>query len=258
MNFKISDIIPMPCIKPSFNRGIQTIITSPGVTDLQNGASVIVMHNIMSDTEIQKYLESAVNITRLPGKSGYGKDKTRLEMCYSAPGDPPFRYSGRIHPTIPYPEHVSELSKTLLTKIKEFIPDNVYTKTSYGVDIMYSDEFKLDGGIRAHSDIDHSNKDRSNKDRSNKDHSDWGLVMIFMLGQSRWMRIRHKITKDWTNVLMTHNSVIAMYGKDFQQDYTHQIDKLNKKEPVGIRLSLNFRFLPDLEDHTDPKDNTDD
>jgi hypothetical protein len=33
-----------------------------------------------------------------------------------------------------------------------------------------------------------------------------------------------------------------MHGATFQRDFTHQVDKLRKDEPVYARLSLNLRF----------------
>ncbi len=36
--------------------------------------------------------------------------------------------------------------------------------------------------------------------------------------------------------------MLCILGKEFQNLYTHQVDKLMKDEPVGTRLSLNIRF----------------
>jgi alkylated DNA repair dioxygenase AlkB len=73
---------------------------------------------------------------------------------------------------------------------------------------------------------------------------DWGLVLIFSLGQTRWFRIRRKEgDNQYYNIEMKHNSVLLMHGETFQQLYTHQVDKLSKSDAMYYRLSLNIRFL---------------
>jgi len=51
-------------------------------------------------------------------------------------------------------------------------------------------------------------------------------------------------------VALTHNSLVAMHGRDFQRSFTHQIDKLSLNEPIGMRLSLNVRFHDDRDART--------
>jgi alkylated DNA repair dioxygenase AlkB len=82
---------------------------------------------------------------------------------------------------------------------------------------------------------------------SDNENEDWGLVLILSFGQERWLRIRSKKTGQWYNVKAGPNTLIAMYGSTFQEAYTHQVDKLSEDEEVGVRLSLNVRFLPKAE-----------
>jgi alkylated DNA repair dioxygenase AlkB len=107
------------------------------------------------------------------------------------------------------------------------MPPNPYTELSSGVDIVYSSKFPRGGSIGCHSD----------------DEMNWGMVIVLSLGQTRYFRVRRKSDGDWVNVKLGHNSLTVMYGPTFQELYTHQVDKLKEGEPVGIRMSMNARFL---------------
>jgi alkylated DNA repair dioxygenase AlkB len=121
---------------------------------------------------------------------------------------------------------VLNIVPAILEAVESSFPDNKYKELSNGVDILYSNEFVRGGSMGAHSD----------------DEMHWGLVVIFSLGQTRWLRVRKKSNGAFFNVEMRHNSLIAMHGCSFQQLYTHQVDKLYKEEEVQCRLSLNLRF----------------
>ena len=152
--------------------------------------------------------------------------KPRREVCYSVDGEP-YVYSRIKHHTVKYPQHVLNMLEICMAQINEIMPDNPYTVLSTGVDIIYDNQHKLGGSISAHKD----------------DEDDWGMVIVLSLGQTRYLRVRRVSDKEWYNVEMTHNSMIVMYGPSFQQQYTHQVDKLHASDEVGIRLSLNARYM---------------
>lgn len=102
-----------------------------------------------------------------------------------------------------------------------------YTVPSSAVDICYDGTLERGGSIAAHKD----------------DEEDWGMVIVFSLGQTRYLRVRNDVTKEFVNVEMRHNSLVVMYGDTFQKMYTHQVDRLSPNEPIGTRLSLNVRYL---------------
>jgi hypothetical protein len=104
---------------------------------------------------------------------------------------------------------------------------NPYTRVSHAVDILYDASFARGGSIGRHKD---------------DEQADWGLVLVYTLGQSRWLRVRHERSGAWHNVEASDNSLIAMLGPRFQTDFTHQVDTLAEKEEVGARLSINVRF----------------
>jgi alkylated DNA repair dioxygenase AlkB len=217
-------VVPMPCRTPKWDKSQKCLIQ--GVYSLDEvGNTIASIHKVLDPSSLCKYMEAACGVQRFPGESGYGP-KPRREVCYTVDGRP-YRYSGVNHTTVKYPGHVLEVLPLFMKKVMELIPDNQYTWLSNGVDIIYSDEFPRGGSISAHSDKE----------------GDWGMVIIYSLGQSRWIRFRRIDTGEFCcNVLMPHNSLTVMSGATFQRCYTHQVDKLGNDENIGVRLSLNVRF----------------
>ena len=162
------------------------------------------------------------------GKALFGHEKPRREVCYSTNGDA-YVYSGRAQPTTLFPRHVQTLVPVILRAVEKLVPDNRFTKLDHGIDISYDDRVPRGGSNGAHRD---------------DENAEWGLVAIVSLGQTRWLRVRSDTTKQFTNVELRHNSLVCMHGKSFQQRFTHQVDKLAKNEPVGVRQCVNIRFLP--------------
>jgi alkylated DNA repair dioxygenase AlkB len=244
----VLNVKPMSSITPQFRN--QKVFTKDGVYWLdRENAFMIKNHWLQPEsTAIPKYLHQASQIQRVSGPSAFNRNKPRRELCYTPTGEP-FRYSRIQHPTIKYPRHVQELLPKFLETIDQLLANdqtvteggqrskhrvkkNPYTKLSSGIDIVYSDEFERGGSVGTHSD----------------DDMHWPVVVIFNLGQTRWLRVRNKKTKAWYNARLQHNSLIIMYGDTFQERYTHQVDKLGKRDIVGTRLSLNVRFIsPDSE-----------
>lgn len=120
-----------------------------------------------------------------------------------------YTYSGKQHPTSAYPPHVLAIVPTLLASLQPFIKENIYTKLSHGIDILYSENDLKGGSNGAHSD----------------DEMHWGLVIILSFGQTRWLRVRKKGKGNtFINVEMSDNSVCIMHGDTFQTVYQHQVE----------------------------------
>lgn len=230
----VANVYAMPCERPRFPPA-QRVIESDGLYPLgvEPGCSVLLVNSVLSEDEVDEYISQAAEVERVSGPSAYGHRKPRREVSYYAEGESPYRYSNVSHLARPYPHYV----RTLAERLRALVPSveagvSEYTRMSHGVDIVYSSEFERGGSIGAHGD---------NEQR------DWGLVLVYSLGQSRWMRVRHRASGAYTNVLMSHNSLLAMCGAAFQSAFTHQVDKLREGEAVGARLSLNVRYgLPQL------------
>ena len=145
-------------------------------------------------------------------------------MCYLGE---PYVYSNKVQPTETYPPHVLCIIPTIMSNLEKFIPSNIFTQLSSGIDILYSDIHKGGGSNGAHSD----------------DEDDWGLVVILSFGQTRWLRIREaKGAGEFINVKLDDNSMCVMHGKTFQKKFKHQVDKLGPKNNIYPRLSINIRF----------------
>lgn len=189
--------------------------------------SLLVVHNVLDEDQLRAFMQKAPTVARFTGPSAFGHQKPRREICYTASGEP-YRYSRKSHATVTYPAHVLAIVPPLLSATKRLIPENEFEQLSNGVDIVYSAEFPRGGSVSTHRD---------------DENAAWGLVLILSLGQSRWLRVKRDSDGQWFNVCLRHNSLVAMHGSSFQRQFTHQVDKLGANEPVGIRLSLNLRFL---------------
>jgi alkylated DNA repair dioxygenase AlkB len=228
---RMTTVEPCDCIAPKLFRSNQMLIKTSGVhtLDVATGSRIIVIRNALDEPKLERYTKSAVQVERVQPKGLFGRDPPRLELCYTVDGRP-YKYSGRNHSTTTYPQHVLEVLPSFMRDISHMLYRqhliNPFTVISNGVDIMYSANHERGGSTSAHSD----------------DEEKWGLVLIYSLGQTRYLRVRCINTQKWFNVRLEHNSVVAMYGEHFQRDYTHQIDKLHYSEPVCTRLSLNLRF----------------
>jgi alkylated DNA repair dioxygenase AlkB len=226
MSVTEKQLVALDCIRPAFRGALN--LDTPGhyILDKERGSSVLIVHNMLGGTLLQDYIQNALSVERKGGKSAFGAMKPREEVCYTPDGKP-YKYSGKKHYTTKFPPHVLEIINVFLGTINGFIPDNEFQKASTGVDIEYSDKHDRGGSIGAHKDDEDPN---------------WGMVVVYSLGQTRWLRVRNVHDKTWCNIKLPHNSMVVMHGKHFQQDFTHQIDKLKEGEPVGKRLSLNIRF----------------
>lgn len=226
----IQQVTPISSMTPKFSMD-QQVIDASGIFALDTpGCYLLLQKNFLSTLERQKYIESAVEVQRFTGRSGFGP-KPRAEVCYTVDGTP-FVYSNISHKTVIYPEHVSCIIPNILQCvdkhcIQKSLPRNTFTVPSHAIDIVYNNVFPRGGSVSAHGDNEHQ----------------WGLVTIMSFGQTRWLRVRNHTTKKFYNVKMVDNSLVAMIGETFQHQYSHQVDKLKENEVIGTRLSLNIRYL---------------
>lgn len=223
-------IIPMPSIPPKFG----SLVKEAGIHRLDSENFLIVLPNILSKEVLEEYLASALKVDRVQGKAPFGSLKPRKEVCYTPDGTP-YNYSKINHYTTKYPSHVLAILPLFMQAIDSALanaglPPSEYRELSSGVDIKYDSSIKCGGSIAAH--------------RDDEDH--WGMVVIHSLGQTRYLRVRRNFegnVGEYSNVELSHNSLVVMYGPSFQKFYTHQVDKLSPKETIGTRLSLNVRYL---------------
>jgi alkylated DNA repair dioxygenase AlkB len=217
-----SSVVSLPCKMPK-----KDIFASEGFTNLDgNGNALVVLKDVLSVEQLQEYLQKAQEVPRESGRSAFGHAKPRKELCYTTNGQP-YKYSNIYHKTIKYPEHVKQLLDIVEPHLRS-LTKCANLERNHAVDIEYGPEQERGGSIGRHQD---------------NEHPDWAAVIIVSFGQTRVLRIRHCESGKWYNVPMTHNSVVCMWGPEFQKDYTHQVDKLAKDENVGTRLSLNVRYL---------------
>jgi alkylated DNA repair dioxygenase AlkB len=223
----------MSCATPAF-RAEQRVVrdtcllrTCAGAPHVKCDCSLIVVNNCLSKSQLAEFVAAADVVSRFGGTTAFGGAKPRSEVCYTRDGKP-YVYSRRAQPTVTFPAHVEHIVPTLLRAVQRLLPDNRYTEIDTAVDIAYDATFERGGSIGAHSD---------------DENPAWGLVVILSVGQARWLRLRRSRDGAFVNVRMAHNSLVAMYGAHFQQHHTHQVDKLSAHETVGLRLSLNIRFV---------------
>jgi alkylated DNA repair dioxygenase AlkB len=224
----ILELCPMDSYTPTFrNQEVITELNASGINgefSLDDENCVILKNNVLNESDLAEYLAGASKVERESGASIFGSTKPRKEICYTTDGHT-YNYSGIAHNTKKYPSHILKVIPLLLDKIADQKPACLRSELSNAIDILYCPEFVGGGSIGKHSD----------------NEEDWGLILILSMGQTRWLRVRSKADNQWYNVCMKHNSLVAMYGKTFQSQYTHQVDKLPQGE-IGARLSLNVRF----------------
>ena len=202
------------------------------IHELDTKNCIIIVQNFLSSKDKTTYMTEAHKVIREQGPSVFGHKKPRFELAYSIDGNP-YTYSKKSHKTIKYPSHVLNLVPKILEKVKLCYPDTTYTQLSHGVDITYTDQLDRGGSIGEHSD----------------DELPWKMVAVISFGQSRTFRIRHKHKQEGKksriiqDIQTKDNSLIIMYGDDFQEKYTHEIPKLSKKIKPETRWSINLRFL---------------
>lgn len=239
----ISDLEPLPCLTPSkFNNNNNNTTVSPLLDQYwkkldDNGNHISFQKNILDFKQLRDLLSSEKTQTRY--QPMFMQHPTpRFESIFGGK----FNYSGvKRNFTEEYPEHIKRLIDILLPKINERVremtgSDNPYTHVSNGISILYAPEAKkTGGGLCMH------------KDHESLKHGiHWSLILIYSVGQTRWLRIRRDSDGHFFNVPTVDNSLILMYGPTFQKPapdgYTHGIDNLSSGDRVGARLTINIRF----------------
>lgn len=195
--------------------------------------SILLIDRALPRKTIPKYVRKSSRIERyspMCNTPGGKKPIPREQVCYREAGDgKSYVYSGTKHETTEFPDFVKICIAHFIAKINTYIPDNKYVIPDTATDLIYSDKQERGGSIGAHKDDENPN---------------WGMVFIFSLGQTRYLRIR-KEGGAYINVKLQHNTLAVMHGKTFQQIYTHQIDKLPATVEVKTRHSLNVRCIVD-------------
>ena len=95
--------------------------------------------------------------------------KPRSEICYTVDGKS-YVYSKIAHKTTKYPQHVLKVIPKFLELLETQLPNNQFKTISNGIDIEYSDNFERGGSVGRHKD---------------DDIAEWGLVLIYTLGEQR-------------------------------------------------------------------------
>ncbi len=197
------------------------------------GNFIVLITDAFSAFERLSYLlnvaEKGSFMTKSP--TSYGATMPRDQICYSPKKTGDYFYSGRKHRTEEMPYYVQCLMIAAVAKLRE-VPGCPIKEEELKLDLLtslyYGPEHKNGGSIGAHKDDENSN---------------WYAVIGCSFGQTRYLRIRSDLTKEFVSLEMSDNSIIAMIGPSFQKKYTHQIDKLKPKEQIYGRHSLNGRFF---------------
>lgn len=220
-------IIPMSCRRPAW-KGQAVIDDNAFIRLDKEGNVLIVINNALDRKTVAEYTKCAVAVPRTRGISVFQKPKPRYEVFYSPTGTP-YRYSHVTHETTTYPHHV----QTIIQQLEDVIASQGYDDMPHfgeldiTGDILYDASIPCGGGVGSHRDNERV----------------WPIVIIYSLGQTRYLRVKDTHDGTMRNIAMTHNSVVVMAGPTFQQRYMHQVDKLHEEEDVGARLSLNIRYL---------------
>jgi alkylated DNA repair dioxygenase AlkB len=183
-------------------------------------------YNFLTEKELEAYVDASCKVIRFGGKSIHNSLKPRRDIGYTVDGHN-IRYSNQFHPTRRYPPHTFPVLKRINQYLDATFPQHPFHELSDGLDILYSNDFERGGSVGSHAD----------------DERSWGIVAILSLGQTRWLRVRHRTDGTYHNIEMRHNSLTVMYGRSFQQLYTHQVDKLHADDIIHPRLSFNVRYL---------------
>jgi alkylated DNA repair dioxygenase AlkB len=222
---------PMPSRRPRYPEKRNSVIDDDLVAilpDTEGVGMIAVMYDALSESELERYINKAINVEREEGTTAYAASKPRREVCYTRDGVP-YEYSKKKHLTRKYPKHVLRAMRKIKESLNERLNIAIEGEEDTAVDIVYDSKYPRGGSIAAHSD----------------DEKEWKAIVVLSLGQTRYMRIKHKTDKTIKiiNVKMRHNSVLVMLGSSVQEEYTHQVDKLSEKEEIGMRMSLNVRYI---------------
>lgn len=234
---------PLPVLTPKWIAAKNTTIPqniSDDYIHLDNAGNnyISIQTNILTPDQKQQFLKKEAELDRYQ-VAFMGRPIPRYECIF---GDE-FNYSGVKRPYLKnVPEHIQNLidiCKSVADKrILEITGQpNKFNKQSNGIDILYSKDFANGGSLGMH-------KDNESMKISKKDH--WGCIMIYSVGQTRWLRIKRDSDGHYYNVPTIDNSLILMYGDTFQypapDGYTHGIEKLSADDVVGSRVTVNIRF----------------
>ena len=222
------------CEKPESLTGAILEPTKEGLLLDDDESRLYMFDKLLKDETLADYVEAALEVDRPSGPNFFGYVKPRDEVCYISDHNnnraekKPYTYKGVNHKTLRYPNHVLVVVSKIQSILNNRIPTHDCQRLWTATDTLLCDKHSRGGFIDAHSDTDTKNLN---------------LVVIFSLGQSRWLRIRNKETLRYSNVLVPHNSLVVMSGPKFQQNFTHELIRLTPSDVIGQHLSLEIRFL---------------
>lgn len=235
--FAASEPIRMSCMIPKWKGHFKLILTPVARRQYifekldDEGNMLIIVSRVLDTPVLEEYIRDATGVPRVRGEGVFGTVVPRAEVYYTKDGKN-YVYSGKKALTRHYPQHVTDIIPLLEDAVyagdrEDQLPPSLGELDVTG-DICYDSSIPQGGSVGAHSD----------------DEVHWPAVMIYSLGQSRFLRVINKKTKAAYYVELSHNSIVLMLGETFQENYTHKVDKLSKTEKVGTRLSLNIRYKP--------------
>ena len=222
-----------------------------------DGNYFFAIRNVLTEKQRTDYLTAAAFQPRERGGKGLFLTP-REELAYTRDGKA-YAYGGRKRRTVKYPAHVKVLSELLLRqfslKLASLRLRNDYQKRDTAVDIVYSSKFKRGGSIGAHAD-DEFFEDPLYTALLSK----WGSIFVYSCGQKRVFTIsekkfvkggvgrgaiqmKFKRGKKLFQIPLEDNSLVVMWGPTFQEKCMHEVEKLHPEKPVGMRHSLNIRYV---------------
>lgn len=192
---------------------------------LQSDCSVQVLESALTPQEYSQFIAIGTKYAPLmkqPTTSTYGHRPKFKDVTYDLG---PTGNGGYAH--TPIKDDIFDLCATIKTKYNEAHPQNHYERLFNCNLVHYTPDFDLGGGRGRHQD---------------NPSVDLGLVLIYSWGQARTLNI-YEGGKIVHKIPMSHNSIIAMQGQNFQKKYFHSVPKLHPSTPPKDRYSLNIRYF---------------
>ena len=194
---------------------------------LQSDCSVQVLESALTPPEYSEFIRIGTKNAYLlmqPTSNTYGHRPKFKDVTFDF-GESGIPNRGYAHTAIT--EEIYDMAKIIKDRYNAAHPQNPYERLFNCNLVHYTPKFDLGGGRGRHQD---------------NPTKDLGLVLIYSWGQARTLniydheRLLHKIP-------MSHNSIIAMQGQNFQKKYFHSVPKLHPSTPPTDRHSFNIRYF---------------
>ena len=207
-----------------YTRVVQEGFTPLSAPDAAN--CIYFKKNVLAEEKVKEFIQNCSEYQMKQYPAFYGNMMAYEEICFTPNGDA-FRYAGKSRMSQKYPPFVLDFIEDI-EKSTDLSINECY-QLANSILIHYSPSIKHSGKLGYHSD---------------KGHSAGDLIFIYSLGQTRNFLIRSKTsTCRPLYVQLPHNSVLAMIGSTFQDDFEHSLEELDSvKDEAHHRLSFNVRF----------------